>query len=122
MILQQILSPDHTCFEIITLAGAQTCSVNAKRYHDVLSRFVIPQHQQRQCLDKIIFMQNGAPPQIGKSAHQLMRHHFTEERVIILCFHVAWPPHSPDLTPCDFFLWGYRRFILVVSQTCQCSA
>jgi hypothetical protein len=21
----------------------------------------------------------------------------------------AWPPHSPDATPCDFFLWGYAK-------------
>jgi hypothetical protein len=21
----------------------------------------------------------------------------------------AWPPRSPDLTPCDFFLWGYVK-------------
>ena len=20
-----------------------------------------------------------------------------------------WPPHSPDLTPCDFFFWGYLK-------------
>jgi len=20
-----------------------------------------------------------------------------------------WPPRSPDLTPCDFFLWGYLK-------------
>ncbi|GBM23524.1 hypothetical protein AVEN_153093-1 [Araneus ventricosus] len=20
-----------------------------------------------------------------------------------------WPPHSPDLTPMDFFLWGYLK-------------
>jgi hypothetical protein len=20
-----------------------------------------------------------------------------------------WPPQSPDLTPCDFFLWGYVK-------------
>ncbi|GBM86310.1 hypothetical protein AVEN_248207-1 [Araneus ventricosus] len=20
---------------------------------------------------------------------------------------LSWPPRSPDLTPCDFFLWGY---------------
>ncbi|GBN08000.1 hypothetical protein AVEN_36565-1 [Araneus ventricosus] len=20
---------------------------------------------------------------------------------------LSWPPKSPDLTPCDFFLWGY---------------
>jgi hypothetical protein len=22
---------------------------------------------------------------------------------------VRWPPRSPDLTPCDFFLWGYVK-------------
>jgi hypothetical protein len=22
---------------------------------------------------------------------------------------IPWPPRSPDLTPCDFFLWGYIR-------------
>jgi len=21
----------------------------------------------------------------------------------------SWPPRSPDLTPCDFFLWGYLK-------------
>ena len=21
----------------------------------------------------------------------------------------AWPPHSPDATLCDFFLWGYVK-------------
>ena len=54
-------------------------------------------------------MQDGAPPHIGKSVQQLLRQHFTEERDISRCFHVAWPPRSPDLTPCDFFLWGYLK-------------
>ena len=22
---------------------------------------------------------------------------------------LPWPPRSPDLTPCDFFLWGFVR-------------
>ena len=22
---------------------------------------------------------------------------------------VEWPPRSPDLTPCDFWLWGYLK-------------
>ena len=22
---------------------------------------------------------------------------------------LAWPPLSPDATPCDFFLWGYVK-------------
>jgi hypothetical protein len=22
---------------------------------------------------------------------------------------MKWPPRSPDLTPCDFLLWGYEK-------------
>ena len=22
---------------------------------------------------------------------------------------IPWPPRSPDLSPCDFFLWGYLK-------------
>ncbi|PNE09498.1 hypothetical protein B7P43_G00003, partial [Cryptotermes secundus] len=22
---------------------------------------------------------------------------------------IPWPPHSPDITPLDFFLWGYVK-------------
>ena len=31
-------------------------------------------------------------------------------RIIIALNHpIEWPPRSPDLTPCDFFLWGYVK-------------
>ena len=29
--------------------------------------------------------------------------------MIALNHPVEWPPRSPDLTPCDFFLWGYLK-------------
>jgi hypothetical protein len=27
---------------------------------------------------------------------------------------LAWPPRSPDVTPCDFFLWGYFKDLVYV--------
>ncbi|GFW98487.1 uncharacterized protein TNCV_3791181 [Trichonephila clavipes] len=30
------------------------------------------------------------------------------------CF--AWPPRSPDLTPCDFYLWGFIKGCVYVLQ------
>ena len=27
---------------------------------------------------------------------------------------LKWPPPSPDLTPCDFFLWGYVKALVYV--------
>ena len=40
--------------------------------------------------------------------------HF-DDRVVALDYDIhtgsgmTWPPYSPDLTPCDFFLSGYRK-------------
>jgi len=28
---------------------------------------------------------------------------------------MRWPPRSPDLTPCDFFLWGFVKDTVFVS-------
>jgi len=30
-------------------------------------------------------------------------------KLISLRGDVGWPAHSPDLAPCDFFLWGYLK-------------
>ena len=32
-----------------------------------------------------------------------------EENVML-----KWPPRSPNLTPCDFFLWGYVKTLVYV--------
>ena len=32
---------------------------------------------------------------------------------------LLWPPRSPDLTPCDFFLWGYVKDNAYKSQTAR---
>ncbi|UYV65592.1 hypothetical protein LAZ67_3004791 [Cordylochernes scorpioides] len=34
---------------------------------------------------------------------------FGADRVISRHFIHQWPPRSPDLTPCDFWLWGYIK-------------
>ena len=52
--------------------------------------------------------QDGAP------AHQLIavRNRLLDlfqQRVIALQLAVEWPPRSPDLTSCDYFLWGYLK-------------
>ena len=33
-------------------------------------------------------------------------------RVISRTFEDFWPPYSPDLNPCDFFLWGYLKSVV----------
>ncbi|KFM75033.1 hypothetical protein X975_05140, partial [Stegodyphus mimosarum] len=57
----------------------------------------------------MIFMRDGTPPHVAVQVQQILRQKFTTERVISRYFRTAWPPRSPDLTPCDFWLWGYLK-------------
>jgi hypothetical protein len=36
-----------------------------------------------------------------------------DDRIIIKGF---WPPRSPDLNPCDFYLWGKLRNIVYANN------
>ena len=95
--------------EEITPQGPKTCSVTAARYRKMLEDMVIPELQQRGCLATVTFQQDGAPPHIAREVQNLLRRHFTEDRIISRAFPTRWPPRSPDLTPCDFWLWGYLK-------------
>ncbi|GBM33650.1 hypothetical protein AVEN_77569-1 [Araneus ventricosus] len=75
----------------------------------MLKIFVIPELQQRNRLQDTIFMQDSAPSYIHRSVKQVLLQIFTDERVIIRGFPTAWPPRSPDLNPCDFWLWGFIK-------------
>ncbi|GBM41323.1 hypothetical protein AVEN_241483-1 [Araneus ventricosus] len=54
-------------------------------------------------------MQDGAHPHIYRRVKQWLRQHFTDARMISYNFPTAWPPRSPDITPCDFWLWGFLK-------------
>lgn len=99
-------------FEEITARGPVTCSVTGRRYHDMLQTFVVPQLQGMRVLTSTIFMQDGAPPHIHESVKALLLQHFTDERVISRFFRNPWPPRSPDLNPCDFWLWGHLKSVV----------
>ena len=52
--------------------------------------------------------QDGAPPHRRRNVSDRLRELFGE-RVVALNHEVEWPPRSPDLTPLDFFVWGYLK-------------
>ncbi|GBM66694.1 hypothetical protein AVEN_249517-1 [Araneus ventricosus] len=96
-------------YKIKPIAGQ---GLRGQRYRDMLRDFVIPQLQQRGCLQNIIFMPDGTPHHIDcrvSSCHQLLRQHFTDARVISRHFPTPWPPLSVDITPCDFWLRGFLK-------------
>jgi hypothetical protein len=72
-------------------------TVTGIAYLDMLQQFLIPQLDEDDQEGCIHFQQDGAsntrfPGQwIGRAVP------------------IAWPPRSPDLTPLDFFLWGFVK-------------
>ncbi|GFW87737.1 transposable element tc3 transposase [Trichonephila clavipes] len=103
-------------FEELGVGGPVTCSITGQRYTSLLRNKIISNLQARQCLSRIIFMQVGAPPHITSCVKDVLKHRFKEERVISRQFLQLCPPRSPDLNPCDFWLWGHLRQLVSCDQ------
>lgn len=58
--------------------------------------------------NEIWFQQDGAPPHYSIAVRQFLDATFPN-RWIGRRGPIEWPPRSPDITPLDFFLWGYLK-------------
>ena len=59
-------------------------------------------------IQSTFFMEDGAPAHTSRLALDWLEMTFPE-RLISNKSDFMWPPRSPDLNPCDFFLWGYMK-------------
>ena len=58
------------------------------------------------------FLIYGIPPHWEKNVRGWLNEHFIQRcigRHGVNDTNIPWPPRSPDLTPMDFFLWGYIK-------------
>ncbi|CAF3041428.1 unnamed protein product [Rotaria sp. Silwood2] len=70
----------------------------------MLKDTIVPYLQAHPAFQTMIWQQGGAPPHYGQVVRYLLDDTFLDwfdRRGTI-----GWPPHSPDLMPCDFSLWG----------------
>jgi hypothetical protein len=88
-------------------------TVTSDTYLDMLQHFVYPQLEELQ--PRIIFQQDGAPPHWAKIVRNSLKDKF-ENRWIGRGGPIPWPPRSPDITPCDFFLWGFVKDVVYNTQ------
>lgn len=79
-------------------------SVTGQTYLEMLRVFLWPQIRRH----RMLFQQDGAPPHYALPVRQWLDERFPE-RWIGRRGPYDWPARSPDLTPCDFFLWGYLK-------------
>jgi hypothetical protein len=65
--------------------------------------------------DHLIFQQDGAPPHYALIVRQYLDQRFLRNW-IGRRGSIEWPPRSPDLSPLDFFLWGYLKSKIYKTQ------
>lgn len=86
----------------------ETVTVNAERYSEMLRTFFFPQLPQYGMNDETIFQQDGATSHTARVSMHLLNDVFPN-RLISRNGAIPWPARSPDLSACDFFLWGYLK-------------
>jgi hypothetical protein len=74
---------------------------------NMLEEFFLPRLDEMD-LGDIWFQQDGAMAHTSRASMAVLQDHFPG-RLISLRGNLEWPVRSPDLTPCDFFLWGYLK-------------
>jgi len=58
--------------------------------------------------EDVWFQQDGATAHTARRSLRVLREMFPR-RLISLGGDMEWPARSSDLSPCDFFLWGYLK-------------
>ena len=89
-----------------------TTTVDQHGYVEVLEKFwrqlQDDQNQTNRRSAPAWFQQDGAPAHTSNLALQWLHDHFGA-RLVSRKTATPWPAHSPDLTPMDFYLWGYLK-------------
>ena len=89
--------------------AGQTKTSNANRYVDMLTNFFFLELRRRRVsLRRTWFQQDEATSHTARISIEVLRQKFPG-RLISRFGDIPWPPRSPDLTSCDFFLWGYLK-------------
>jgi hypothetical protein len=85
-------------------------TVNQQNYQSMIKNFFVPQLKEKfgDNLSEHIFCQDGASCHTSKSSLELLKTYFGTN-IISNKTENYWPPYSPDLNPCDFFLWGFLK-------------
>lgn len=83
--------------------------LNSEAYIDLLSNEVFPTIAQvAEDIPTVWYQHDGAPAHSSAAVREYLNDAFPNSW-IGRNGTVAWPPRSPDLSPLDFFFWGYLK-------------
>ncbi|GFT87749.1 putative DENN domain-containing protein 10 B [Trichonephila clavipes] len=89
-------------------------TVNGDRYRAMITNFFIPELNSHD-VQELWFQQDGATCHTARATIDLLKDTFGD-RLISRFGPVNWPPRSCDLTPLDYFLWGYVKSLVYADK------
>ncbi|GFW94981.1 uncharacterized protein TNCV_1464791 [Trichonephila clavipes] len=89
-------------------------TVNGDPYRAMITKFFIPELNNHD-VQELWFQQDGATCHTARATIDLLKDTFSD-RLISRFGPVNWPPRSCDLTPLDYFLWGYVKSLLYADK------
>lgn len=87
--------------------NGQGVTVNGDRYRAMINNFLWPEITDMN-LNDMWFQQDGATCHTANETMNLLASKF-RGRILSRNGDANWPPRSCDLTPLDYFLWGYVK-------------
>ncbi|GFW61403.1 DUF4817 domain-containing protein [Trichonephila clavipes] len=90
-------------------------TVNGDQYRAMITNFFIPELNNHD-VQELWFQQDGATCHTARATIDLLKDTFGD-RLISRFGPVNWPPRSCDLTPLDYFLWGYVKSLVYADKT-----
>ncbi|GFX08598.1 uncharacterized protein TNCV_4170971 [Trichonephila clavipes] len=88
--------------------------INGDRYRATITNFFIPELNNHD-VQELWFQQDGATCHTARATIDLLKDTFGD-RLISHFGPVNWPPRSCDLTPLDYFLWGYVKSLVYADK------
>ncbi|GFW66190.1 putative LOC100569746 [Trichonephila clavipes] len=89
-------------------------TVNGDRYRAMITNFFIPELNKHD-VQELWFQKDGATCHTARATIDLLKDTFGD-RLISRFGPVNWPPKSCDLTPLDYFLWGYVKSLVYADK------
>ncbi|GFT00061.1 uncharacterized protein TNCV_420811 [Trichonephila clavipes] len=88
--------------------------INGDRYRATITNFFIPELNNHD-VQELWFQQDGATCHTARATIDLLKDTFGD-RLISRFGPVNLPPRSCDLTPLDYFLWGYVKSLVYADK------
>lgn len=92
-------------------------NLTAARYEELLRNEIVPRIREvaGDNFDEKWFQQDGAAPHFGRNVREYLDNQFPA-KWIGRRGRIEWPARSPDMTPLDYFLWGYLKSKVYATQ------